>query len=304
MTDIGFTFPRDVADSWDGFNDPGIEHFAGNRLQHLGREVTQNSIDARTTAPAKIEIRRRRVLVKSIPGLGDLVAAVGSCACSADKDGSAKAKKFFASAKKILQGKDISILQIRDSNTKGLTGPCEYGTPFFAMLKATGESRKDTTSAGSYGIGKFAPYTVSELRTVFVSTVWKDEAGTSQHYVQGKSVLMSHRDAGGQTRRGTGFWGVRKHCAPVVGLKKNGLPEWLKLADDDGQLSAPGTMITVMGFQPESNWQKQLAANIAENFFGAISSGELEVDIDGSISITKETTTQDLRRRADHRSGQ
>lgn len=43
MKDVGFVFPKDVSDQWDGFNDPGIEHFAGNRLQHLGREVTQRA---------------------------------------------------------------------------------------------------------------------------------------------------------------------------------------------------------------------------------------------------------------------
>ncbi|TPN02784.1 hypothetical protein FKO01_49200 [Mesorhizobium sp. B2-3-3] len=288
MKSIGFEFPEDLAEQWDGFNDPGIEHFTGNRLQHLGREVPQNTIDAKIKAPARITFKQRKVAVKSIPSLSEFVSAIKQCAEASKFDDSEKAAKFFDSAKKMLEAKDISILQIRDSNTTGLVGPCENGKPFFAMLKATGQSRKIGTSTGSYGIGKFAPFTVSELRTVFVSTVWNDDLGRPKHYVQGKSVLMSHHDAKGRVRRGTGFWGVRRNCAPVIGLVDD-LPDWLRLTDSDGNLAEPGTMLTIIGFQPGKNWQKVLAANVAENFFGAISRGDLEVDIDDRISITRDT---------------
>ena len=287
MKGVGLEFPEDLSDQWDGFNDPGIEHFAGNRLQHLGREVTQNTIDAKAALPARITFKQVKVPTKSIPGIEELVASIEQCAAAAAQDDSEKASGFFADARKMLAAKDIGILQIRDSNTTGLTGPCENGKPFFAMLKATGQSRKIGTSTGSYGIGKFAPFTVSELRTVFVTTVWSDEAGLSQHYVQGKSVLMSHHDAQGRTRRGTGFWGVKKNCAPVVGVQ-DCVPNWLRMANSGGKLDDPGTMITILGFRPSKNWQKVLAANVAENFFGAISRGELEVEIDSGILINKD----------------
>lgn len=288
MKGVGLEFPEDQSDQWDGFNDPGIEHFAGNRLQHLGREVPQNTIDAKVAAPARITFKQRRVRASSVPGLAELLGTIEQCTTAAALEDSEKAAKFFAEAKKILQRRNISLLQIRDTNTTGLMGPCENGTPFFAMLKATGQSRKVGTSTGSYGIGKFAPFTVSELRTVFVSTVWNDKDGQPHHYVQGKCVLMSHHDAKGRTRRGTGFWGVRKNCAPVTGLH-DCLPDWLRLVDAKGDLGEPGTMLTIVAFQSTGNWQKVLAANVAENFFGAISRRELEVDIDGAFAITKET---------------
>jgi hypothetical protein len=46
-TKTGFHFPIENSGQWEGFNDSAIEHFTGNRLQHLGREVPQNTIDAR-----------------------------------------------------------------------------------------------------------------------------------------------------------------------------------------------------------------------------------------------------------------
>lgn len=289
MTKIGFEFPVDKSDQWDGFNDPGIEHFTGNRLQHLGREVPQNTIDAKIGSPARIAVSVRKVPVKSLPGVGDLKVAVARCSEAALGEDSEKAVKFFADATKLLNGKDLYVLQLRDSNTTGLEGPCVNGKPFFAMMKATGQSKKVGTSTGSYGIGKFAPFTVSELRTVFVSTVWADKQGKLHHYVQGKSVLMSHLDGRGKTRRGTGFWGVREQCQPVEGVTDE-IPVWLRLAGKNGSLDGQqGTMLSIVGFTPTKGWQNVLAANIIENFFGAISRGELEVSIEGGAVISAAT---------------
>ena len=290
MTGIGFHFPVDESGQWDGFNDPGIEHFTGNRLQHLGREVPQNTIDAKDKGnefPARITIGLVKVPSNSLPGHAELVEAVDRSRNAAEAD--PKAAKYFADAGKLLKSKDLNVLQIRDANTTGLTGPCVNGTPFFAMLKASGQSQKPGTSTGSYGIGKFAPFAVSELRTVFVSTVWADDEEQLHHYVQGKSVLMSHLDAEGHTRRGTGFWGHRKGCLPVTNLCDE-VPDWLRMSGPDGSLdNQNGTMLSVVGFSPGKNWQQVLAANIVENFFGAIWRRELEVDIRDGPTITAET---------------
>jgi hypothetical protein len=289
MAKIGFEFPVDSSGQWDGFNDPGIEHFAGNRLQHLGREVPQNTIDAKVDSPARITVSLRKVPVKSLPGLAHLKDAVARCAQAAIGEGSDKAVSFFFAASKLLEGRDLYVLQLRDSNTTGLEGPCVNGKPFFAMMKATGQSKKVGTSTGSYGIGKFAPFTVSELRTVFVSTVWADETETLHHYVQGKSVLMSHQDPADKIRQGTGFWGVREMCQPVEGLVKE-VPDWLRLTDEHGAIEGQqGTMLSIIGFSPAKGWQNVLAANIVENFFGAIIRGDLEVNIDRGASINAKT---------------
>jgi hypothetical protein len=288
MTGLGFEFPVDNSGQWDGFNDPNIEHFAGNRLQHLGREVPQNTIDAKVTNPAQISVRLIKVPTASLPGHVELTEAVKRCRAAAADDQSDKAVKFFENAAKLLAANEIQVLQIRDANTTGLTGPCVNGTPFFAMLKATGQSQKPGTATGSYGIGKFAPFAVSDIRTVFVSTVWADN-GTQHHYVQGKSVLMSHLDDKGKTRRGTGFWGVAEQCQPVTELI-SAIPNWLRMSGSDDSLDGQnGTMLSIIGFSPDKGWQNVLAANFAENFFGAIERGELEVEIEDGPTITAGT---------------
>lgn len=289
MSDVGFEFPVDQSGQWDGFNDSAMEHFSGNPFQHLGREVPQNTIDAKAGNPAIISIALKKVASADIPDLAALQDVFARCGKAAQLDQNEKSIKFFENAQALLKKKEITILQISDSNTLGVKGPCVNGKPFFALLKATGQSRKAETSTGSYGIGKFAPFTVSELRTVFVSTVWQDDEGAWQHYVQGKSVLMSHLDDNGLTRRGTGFWGLKKGCMPIEGVTA-AVPAWLRRTNDNGAIAGlAGTTLSIVGFDSAKGWEDILAANIVMNFFGAIDRGELEISIEKSHQINSAT---------------
>src|SRR3546814_10846364 len=80
MTKVGFEFPRDESQQWDGFNEPGIEHFSGSPFRSLGREGTQNTVDAAKGLPARIDIRRIDVPTDSIPGADGLRKALELCA--------------------------------------------------------------------------------------------------------------------------------------------------------------------------------------------------------------------------------
>lgn len=209
MGSTGFHFPIDESEQWDGFNDPGMEHFAGDPFINLGRETTQNSMDAPISPSDPVKVRFSRILVpvSDIPDVAELSRAIDFCSEAATEEGP-KARLFFDEAKALLKKKSVAVLKVEDFHTKGLTGPCTNGKPFYAMLKASGQSKKeDSQSAGSFGIGKFAPFVLSKLRTVFVSTVWYDEKKKKyHHYVQGKSRLMSFKDAEDRTHQATGFW--------------------------------------------------------------------------------------------------
>lgn len=51
--------------------------------------------------------------------------------------------------------------------------------------------------------------------------------------------------------------------------------------DNEAELSTgKGSKLTVLGFDATENWQEQLAVSVAENFFGAISDGQLRVEVD------------------------
>ena len=284
---VGFTFPFDRSDQWDGFNDSGIEHFAGNPYVHLGREVVQNTIDARPkgiAAPARIFMQLINVPTNSIPDFDALQNTLQYCRAETKVEGE-KAKIFFDNALELLTKSTITVLNISDYNTTGVSGPCQNGTPYYALMKASGQSKKSqSTAAGSYGIGKYAPFAVSELRTIFVTTVWKGADGWHQ-YVQGKSILMSHKDKAGKTKEGVGFWGIKDRCQPVEPTPGQ-LPDWLMRAKQEADYPQNvGTTLSIIGFPGDKGWDRVLAATIAENFFGAIDRGHLDVVIQGQGEI-------------------
>lgn len=289
MAEVGFEFPVDASGQWDGFNDSAMEHFSGNPFQHLGREVPQNTIDAKAGKPARIRVSLTKIKPTAIPDLAAFRETIEQCAVAAETEQNEKSTKFFDNAKDLLAKKEVTVLQIEDSNTLGVKGPCENGKPFFALLKATGQSKKSDTSTGSYGIGKFAPFTVSGLRTVFVTTVWQGYDGSWNHYVQGKSVLTSHIDGTGATRRGTGFWGLKQGCMPIESITSD-VPEWLRRTKEDGEFAGfAGTTLSILGFDAAKGWEDVLTVNILMNFFGAIKSGDLEVSIQGGHEINAAT---------------
>lgn len=130
MGTIGYEFPQDTSQQWDGFNEPGIEHFSGSPFRSLGREGTQNTLDAAKLSPAKISIRRIDVPTSSIPDVDGLKSAIELCKGAAPSEG-AKAKQFFDSAARLVGKSTVSVLQFSDSNTKGVVGPCKNGSPLF-----------------------------------------------------------------------------------------------------------------------------------------------------------------------------
>ena len=288
MKTVGWLHPVDASDQWDGFNEPGIEHFSGSPIRHLAREVNQNSLDSHDeekAAPVRVTLKKHTIKVADIPNVDELKATFKLCAKAA-KSESAKSLQFFEQAVKELAKTKISVLEISDFNTKGMRGPAKNGSPYYAFMKAKGQSKKATeTAAGSFGIGKFAPYAVSKLRTVFVSTVFLDQDGEAHQLSQGKSILMSHDDAKGARHQGIGFWGMKEKCHPVEGTNVT-LPGWLTRCPASGKLEKHiGTKLVILGFDDQAGWQQSLAASIAENFFGAILEGTLEVEVDGQFVL-------------------
>ena len=287
-TGIGWLHPRDFADQWDGFNEPGVEHFSGQPIQHLAREIVQNSLDAADGDLVEVHFKNIQVKPTEIPDLENLSQNLELCRLASISE-SKKAQAFFDEAISLLSQERVSVLQVSDHSTKGMGGPSENGKPFYAFMKAKGQSKKsDDTATGSFGIGKFAPYAVSKLRTIFVSTVYEDEKAGHQQLTQGKSILMSH-DKNGDRRQGVGFWGERTKCQPVVGFRHD-IPKWIQRSDNQSSISqVKGSTLSIIGFDAKHNWQVHLAVSVAENFFGAIYDGRLRVLIGDGFILDKTT---------------
>ena len=282
---IGWYHPVDESDQWDGFNDSGIEHFRGRPIMHLAREAIQNSLDAKENDYVLVKICLKKLKTASVPGIDELKKNIKLCYDIAENEGPI-AKAFFQTAVDELNRKEINVLEISDYNTTGMVGPCNNGTKYYAFMKAKGQSRKDSeTASGSYGIGKFAPYASSHIRTIFVSTIYENQTGGLKQLTQGKSILMSH-DKDGQRRQGVGFWGICDKCRPVEGIKAS-LPSIIQKANRQEEMKK-GTKLTILCFDASDHWKEILAVSVAENFFGAINNGELMVEIE-DITLNKDT---------------
>ncbi len=292
---IGWHHPVDDSDQWDGFNEPGIEHFRGNPIVHLAREVNQNASDAADSDAdaVTVKIMHREVSVDDIPNVEQLRVNLTSCSEASKKEGK-KATIFFENALAELRKKKISILEISDFNTRGMKGPSENGSAFYAFMKAKGQSKKESEDAGgSYGIGKFAPYAVSKIRTIFISTVYQDDSKKYVQLTQGKSILMSH-DQKGKRKQGVGYWGEMTKCQPIVGVSKD-LPDWIQRANSSKELpKSKGSKLTVLCFDATKNWEEHLAVSVAENFFGAIHGGRLRVEIGDNKYVLDQKSIADF----------
>ena len=163
--DIGWYFPPTNGGREDGFNDPGIATFKGAPISSLARETIQNSLDAKEERANSVEIEFELIEVEVDAISGEVLShTIDACADSAIKDDDADAQRALKIAKNILTKDKVPCLRISDRNTTGLRDK-----NWHALIKMQGSSQKDGEGAGgSHGIGKYAPFAVSNLHTVFL----------------------------------------------------------------------------------------------------------------------------------------
>lgn len=283
-------FLPNAGDETEGLNDAGIETYMDEPYGSVARECGQNSRDAENESangPVRLEFDKVPIPRSDLDADGELSTALSNCLTAAKDSEDEKATEFFTRALKVLENDEISCLRIADFNTRGLRGPCEPGNPFHSLVKAKGVSTKERRdSGGSFGIGKNAAYAISELRTVFYSTLYPDASGET-FLAQGKSILTSHR-ADGEPRRATGYWGDEERLPdeylPVKGMSN--APTW-------SHRDEIGTTLHSVAFRETEDWAERMAATVLVNFVVALHREELEFKIDsGRIVMNKESISE------------
>lgn len=274
-------FMKNDGDEDEGLNDPGIETFRDTPYSSVARETGQNSRDERVdeTKPVKMTFRRIEVPAAEFPEIDGYREAVRICLQMAKKSGDTKELSFFGQAQTVLNRETISVLEIADYNTGGLKGPCVKGTPYHALVKATGVSAKDLdTAGGSFGIGKNAVFAASDLQTAFYSTIYLDDAGP-KFLCQGKTRFRSFKGADGSEYRSIGYWGDPDRYQPIEDPNK--VPEWLRR-------DVVGTSIYSIAMRDSEDWEAELIASLLMNFFVAIHREDMEFEV-GSERINAST---------------
>ncbi|QCQ04783.1 hypothetical protein FAX13_09215 [Ligilactobacillus animalis] len=239
-----------------------LEMFRDNPLDSLTREICQNSLDAKLdeNKPVRVTFKILRKETKSIKGIDEL-----------RKDIIKKAKKQWPNEdntqrmlkrmEKVLNQEYLDILKISDYNTIGLPK-----SNWESLINQVGSSvKKDSASAGLFGIGKGAPFAVSDLRMVFYNTVVE-----GRNRSIGVMKFVSFKE-GDKITQGTGYSGKNGSKKPV---EKN-------VTFDDDVRKEGGTDIYVMGINKNTfeDWENQIKYSLVDNFLYSFYKKKLVVDV-------------------------
>lgn len=164
-------------------------------------------------------------------------------------------------------GEKVTCLCITDSNTTGALDTEDDTSPWKALTKGSGYSSKPSKSAsGSFGVGKFASFASTYLRTVLYSTAFQNN-GRLEHRFQGKTILVSHKDGSGNPLQSIGYLGDG-----FDPLQDQEVPDEVKKLESGTSLYIP-----YYGFSRIRQWLHGSTSIVIENFFHAIIHGNLQV---------------------------
>jgi hypothetical protein len=269
-----------------GFNEAGIGMFKSQPYLSLAKEILQNSLDARAEnvpagLPVRVKFSRIEVSVNDIPGAEQLADTIDACCEYAKGDDLEKMLQVKAYSDAHLR-KDgmIPVLKISDYNTTGLVGVDDTDNNekcWYKLVRSNSSTNKSNGSSGSQGVGKFAAYNFTRLRTILYSTLTEDGA----RGIQGKTILTTFRaPEDGKKRVNRARFGMPVADEDVLPISnEEEIPTVFHRSDI-------GTDIFVIGFEKDQDWLEQIAMSVIEFFFFAVYKGTLEVDLeDGEEKI-------------------
>ena len=176
------------------------------------------------------------------------------------------------------------------SNGNGLIrGVAEAGIQTFTGKEISSLAREicqnSLDAAGSFGIGKNAPFANSFYRLVFYRTLNLQ----GERAAQGMSRLLSFNLESEQISSGVGYYGETDKNLPVKKIIE--LENICKRNDC-------GTDIFICGFNGDKFWRENIFTELVENFLVAIHRNKLRVNLQG-LAIDKNTLGELLRKYKD-----
>jgi RNA polymerase primary sigma factor len=299
----------------DGARDGGNANQFAIRpsFRNVVREAIQNAIDERLDQVQPVNVRFRLLSLRG-EAKGRYLQAMRwpelrpHFEACAEQRGDEQAAGGFDEALRIADSGELTVLQIVDSGTRGLTGPETGEGNFAALTRDNLYSHKNREgAAGSYGLGKATQYAASAFGSVlFLSNLAEPEpeSGNRTGRFFGRAELVWHelQDESGDTSSfsGPAWLGEARGENGQVPVS-----HWVKPGEDllarDLQMNraadASGTTIAVVGLRDLDADQRrtpraiieQIAREIEENFWPAIEAGELSARVE-YIEIDDPTT--------------
>jgi hypothetical protein len=259
------------------------QYFSGEsdlKIDTLIRETIQNPLDHPISDQEPVEIVFKELFVEksAIPYREELKTTIDSLLnelkrLKVSNEGliSTMIPRYFDVLAE-LDGEGLNVLQISDYNTKGLTGSRKkMKSNLGRFLGADGYFDDDSTGGGSGGLGKFAPFQVSELGFCMYSSY----NVVNEYIYYGWAKYFSHKVDKkyytGELNIGSKKNDVIKTESPIEGSFMS-------------HRKSLGTDVYAFGFSPEKlvegSWIEDFAKAVIKNFFGAIVSKKLVVKLE------------------------
>lgn len=294
----GWLFSKSDLGEIDGLSNSGLEWYKDDPIPALAREICQNSLDAGLDngRPVRVEFESIFMKVADFPGMAEMRAPLVKCRKFWAKKDDDKTKDFLKRALDVISGDKFYILRISDFNTTGLSGAFDTDdfTPWKSLVQGNSYSVKASDSAaGSFGIGKAAPFIVSELQTVFYRTI--DGYGVTA--AQGVARLVSFKDDNADpedntVRHSTGYYGSGNKNMPLKAIPQ---------LDAIRRRTERGTDLFIPAFRfaagkSPADWIPRIVIAILDNFLYSIFSGKLEVCVSTGVNKVRinQETLEDL----------
>ena len=190
-----------------------------------------------------------------------------------------------ASEKYLAHEGKVPVLKISDYNTYGLRGVHEEkGSNWTGLVRERSATNKSNGSSGAFGVGKFAPYNFSALRTVLYSTKTRE----GETAFQGKTILTTFSEFDEDKQKNV----VKQNIGLFADTDSDNFDAVFSV-DDIAPIfrrDVVGTDLFVLGFEKEEDWIEQSAISVIEYFFYSIYRGKLNVEIvegDKVVEINK-----------------
>lgn len=290
MKEVCWDFPLLGTGNQSGNNIAAITMFKGSGIMDgLAREVCQNSLDAKDKTlppdtPVKVKFELVEIEKKEYSMFEGYQKALESSIdyWSTSPLRTPKIMEFLGNVKKALDLEKIPVLIMSDYNTVGLNGVnAKQGEKSFWDLLVNVEGlsiKQDENSAGSFGIGKNAPFAYSALNLVFYNTLAQDGG----RGFEGVARLVTTQKEYNGTLRPTQPIGKYLYLEdeytgrPILPTDNCPLSQL-----DIFNRNKIGTDVAVFGFKTNEyeDWERNIAIAIIKNFVLAILNSKLEVEI-------------------------
>lgn len=287
MGKVCWDFPLLGTGNESGNNIAAITMFKGTGIMDgLAREVCQNSLDAKNKdladVPVKVKFEMINIPKKEYEMFSEYEKYLDQSIEYWNKSPlrTSDITDFLNNVKQALNYDEIPVLVMSDYNTEGLNGvnARDDEQSFWKLLVDTeGISiKQDKNSAGSFGIGKNAPFAYSALNLVLYNTLAKDGGRAFEGVTR---LVTTQKEHDGKLRKtqpiGKYLYLEDEYTGRPI------LPEdACKIANIDiFKRNEVGTDVAVVGFKRDDylDWEKNIAIATIKNFILAIMDGKLDI---------------------------